>query len=617
MPRHSNITFMLAPPDESPAPNNRYIYNKKQRADYRASCETMNLFKRKQRNSLLSTFIAVNSLTCSVTGKKDVYLHTPPNIIIPANFMISSKTSRSIECSEMIISSRNKSNSILHPMNNCIQRVPRGGGGLGNTNDATRSNNGPGTNQPPSQTTTIRKQKTLNTLHQTSFLIVASTSIVAFSPLPSLLRHLGNGSSISSSSSPQEQAVKILSVLSALSASIELFLSPIVGVWIDTFGRKQPASLLYGLITLANLGVVLYPSVASICVSRMVNVIISGFLMIVANAIIGDVFSSSSSSKDGYDTAGVPKVKEDDVHGKDQMGSTIGRQAAAVSLGFLFGSLVGGRLMELGERAPYALASIFSALAALNMAWKMNDSLQYSSGAARQCTHHWNWGLLRQKVRDAPLSSIQLLFHYGSHMRTLALLMLLQSAPMYMGDVFQVFARDEWGLLPKDFGGLIALFGILGILSNLSLSPVLKILGIRKFTLFAILSSLLSPTAVVLFSTYTPFLIAACFGFYSSAQKVGTSAAMTSLAYDLGIPQGELAGQKASMSALLKIICPVLYSWLYLKGKSMSLDVREVSSDSTPFLGIATALGKVGGKMPFLLNVLLGVVAFGVTWKNI
>jgi len=49
----------------------------------------------------------------------------------------------------------------------------------------------------------------------------------------------------------------------------------------------------------------------------------------------------------------------------------------------------------------------------------------------------------------------------------------------------------------------------------------------------------------------------------------------------------------------------------------MSLDVTEVSSDSTPFLGIATALGKVGGKMPFLLNVLLGAVAFGVTWKNI
>lgn len=92
---------------------------------------------------------------------------------------------------------------------------------------------------------------------------------------------------------------------------------------------------------------------------------------------------------------------------------------------------------------------------------------------------------------------------------------------------------------------------------------------------------------------------------------------MTSLAYDLGIPQGELAGQKASMSALLKIICPVLYSWLYLKGKSMSVDVTEGSSDSTPFLGIATVLGKVGGKMPFLLNVLLGLVAFGVTWKNI
>ncbi len=91
---------------------------------------------------------------------------------------------------------------------------------------------------------------------------------------------------------------------------------------------------------------------------------------------------------------------------------------------------------------------------------------------------------------------------------------------------------------------------------------------------------------------------------------------MTSLAYDLGIPQGELAGQKASMSALLKIICPVLYSWLYLKGKSLGADVI-ISSDSTDFLGIAMPLNKVGRKLPFVLNALLGLVAFGVTWKNI
>ena len=39
-------------------------------------------------------------------------------------------------------------------------------------------------------------------------------------------------------------------------------------------------------------------------------------------------------------------------------------------------------------------------------------------------------------------------------MRTLALLLLLQSAPAYMGDVFQVFAKEVWGIKPQEFANL-------------------------------------------------------------------------------------------------------------------------------------------------------------------
>ena len=122
--------------------------------------------------------------------------------------------------------------------------------------------------------------------------------------------------------------------------------------------------------------------------------------MIVANAVIGDIFSSNGDNDDS-----------DNVHSKDKMGSTLGIQAATISLGFLFGSLAGGRLIEHGERAAYGCALIFSALATLNVGLRMMDSLELAPSTTH--SHTWNWSLLRRKVLEAPLSSIQLLVHYG------------------------------------------------------------------------------------------------------------------------------------------------------------------------------------------------------------
>jgi len=145
----------------------------------------------------------------------------------------------------------------------------------------------------------IIKRQTLNTLHQTSFLMVAATSMVVFAPLPSLTAYLERSISKTTSNTmtPQAKAVQILSILSAVSAAIELFLSPLVGVVIDTFGRRIPMTLFASVIGFANLGVVLHPSIVTICISRMVNVLLGGFLVIIANAVIADLFTSTSNSK--------------------------------------------------------------------------------------------------------------------------------------------------------------------------------------------------------------------------------------------------------------------------------------------------------------------------------
>jgi hypothetical protein len=201
-------------------------------------------------------------------------------------------------------------------------------------------------------------------------------------------------------------------------------------------------------------------------------------------------------------------------------------------------------------------------------------------------------------------------------MRTLALLLLLQSAPIYMGDVFQVFAKEEWGLRPNEFGQIVALFGVLGIVSNTTLSLILKSVGLRTFSLFAIVSSLFFPLTAIFTNSYRHVLIAGSIGLYAGAQKVGTTTAITSLANDLGVPQGQLQGEKASMLALLKIVCPVVYSALYLKGKEWSMSCSITDNEGSR-LALQMMMGKFGKKMPFVLNCILGLSAFAVTWQNL
>ena len=399
------------------------------------------------------------------------------------------------------------SNIIRHRQNQIIGMAPtaaaaanpltaRGGGGGGSSGTPSRQVIPPlasavSCNHANNNNDDDLRAKTLTTLLQTSFLIAASVSMVMFSPLPSITRHLANSNNNnnnnnnlmkSSSSSlpllhPEARAIQLLSILSSTSASIELLLSPFVGSLVDSplLGRKCSSIILHACIACGNLCVVLHPGVTSICLSRMVNVVAGGFLVIVTNTVIADVFafkpspppslssqttrtSSSSSSTSGSNN-------------NEQMGSVLGKQAAYASLGFLLGSVVGGRLTEYGERVAYGTALVLSVLATANVVFRMEESLEIgntrssSSGGGgttrikdtEEKVIHDDVILpsLKDGYWEKPLSSIRLFYQYGSHMRTLALLLLLQSAPMFMGDVFQMFAKEEWGLHPKDFSNLV------------------------------------------------------------------------------------------------------------------------------------------------------------------
>lgn len=430
-----------------------------------------------------------------------------------------------------------------------------------------------------------RRRRTLNTLHQSSFLIVVATTIVGFTPLPALTRHYLKTSSQSSPDDANGRAVWLLALLSAASGASELVISPLIGTVLDSFGRRSPSVLLYGLISLASLGAALRPGLVSICISRIVNTIVGGFLGIVANTSIADLFDDDRTS----------------------MGGALARQAAYLSLGFLSGSVAGGRLTTMYEgkvEVIYAASFVLSLLAVLNVKFRLIDTREFTREATERTV--FDAKFLRRRLIDAPVASLQLLFSYGKKMRILAIILLLQSAPMLMGDVFQVFAKEQWGFQPKDFGNLIALFGVLGIICNVSLSPLVQRFGLRCFSLFAIASSMLFPITTLFTDTYRYVVVAAVLGLYGQAQKIGTSAAIAGLANDLALPMGKLQGEKASLLALLKIIVPVIYSSLYLTGKKWNT-----------MTGSSRIEKMIGQKLPFVMNVILGAFTFMLTWRHI
>lgn len=159
-----------------------------------------------------------------------------------------------------------------------------------------------------------------------------------------------------------------------------------------------------------------------------------------------------------------------------------------------------------------------------------------------------------------------------------------------MGDVLQVFAKQEWNLSTKEYSSFIAFWSVAGIVANSVGSFLVQTLGIKRFMGIATLSSMCAPIGACFFG-FRGTVVGSVMGFLGAAQSMGINAALVSQGKASGVPQGELAGERASMVALLKVIGPILYSTLYVQGR-----------------------GKLGMRqLPFVFNIILAASAFVVS----
>lgn len=219
--------------------------------------------------------------------------------------------------------------------------------------------------------------------------------------------------------------------------------------------------------------------------------------------------------------------------------------------------------------------------------------LKESLHSSKRIPFNENKSVIKKQLLQSPLSSCtNILTRHSKEVRNLAILIMIQSLPSHMHDTFQILVRSEWGVGMKEFSSFIAMYGMVNIFSNVVGSQLVIKLGIKHFTGIATLSSALAPLGAFFFS-FRGMIMGLFAGFLAPAQMLGVTSSLYVEGAKSNVPQGELAGERSSFLALAKVVGPLWYSFLYVKGKQV--------------------LGT--GFLPFLFNVTCALTAFGISQR--
>lgn len=404
--------------------------------------------------------------------------------------------------------------------------------------------------------------RTLNVIYASTFLTSMGGSLSALAPVQILVPLLSHS-----------KTTALLSAISSLGALVEIIWAGRAGRLLDDVGRKPVFLAILAALSSSMAITAIKPGVVTICLVKLISSLAFGLNLVATQTMISDIVASSSEEDQATST-------------NRRLSSAFGIQRAVMSLGFLLGVVGAGALTDpQNVRIVYCTSFVIEATAFGLVKWGLSETLDTSLviPSAKQTNVKW-WSSI--------LDCTNLLMRRGHDVRILALILCLSTMPQFMGDIFQVFTQAQWGLSPQSYASLLAMFGSIGILSNILGSRLVQKWGIKRFTGIAILSSTVTSAATA-FGGYRGSIAGLLIGFLGPAQSIGIVASLVGKSASSGIPNGKLAGERASLIALLKVLAPIWYSILYIQGQNI--------------LGIRT--------LPFLFDVCIRGVALILSQK--
>lgn len=329
---------------------------------------------------------------------------------------------------------------------------------------------------------------------------------------------------------PTEIAL-LLGRLGSASALMEVLLSNSFGKLSDAVGRK-PFMLAAPAITIAARSMVIFnPTLPVLIGSRLITTLVVPVYWLAYQAMMADAYGNNTT----------------------KLAVVGSRVQAGMGLGYAIASLAGGPLAQRDIRLAYA-ASCTAGLCVLGC---ISLGLRETLTRSRRTKFQWRGG--------SPLAFVNL-FRRSLLSAKLNLVVLCQSLTNGMGDLWQVLARELRGWGPAQCGRFAALAGVANMLGTLLTGPSLRMLGARGHTVATTCASAASATVyggatsnALAFSGVVPMALGA-------GKGQATSARITNLGKQLGVPQGQLAAERNTLNAIIKVIAPSLYAWLFAVG---------------------------------------------------
>jgi len=354
-------------------------------------------------------------------------------------------------------------------------------------------------------------------LQLTAFVFVLGLSLVTLTPAKEVTTRMGT-----------EAGMRLLTLLTTGSAAAEIAFSPLVGSLTDSIGRKPVLLVTCFSVFAVNLATAVCPTVPLIALSKLVSSLVVGIFFLAAGAILAD------------------RLRDDPA----KLAAASGSLFAVVNGGFGVG-IAASELLPSGLRWRYGISALISLLG-FGLAARVRESLSDEDR-------------LPFEVRSFNPFAFTRLFFMSRAMSLLALLSMLTLLPIFMGDTLQVFALTQWQLTMPQVSQLFTGVAVSGVIANVVGGRLIRALGLQLFTAIATVSTLLFWIG---FSSGRVRVAVACaaVGLLGPARTLGATTVMTTEGARLGVPQGQLSGDRANMMAWLKVLGPLGYGTLYVRG---------------------------------------------------
>lgn len=328
----------------------------------------------------------------------------------------------------------------------------------------------------------------------------------------------------------------LLGQLGSASAFCEVLLSGGFGKLADAIGRKPILVAAPVISVLARAYVVFDPSLNVLIVARLISMLSVPIYWLAYAASIADLYGGNTT----------------------QLAVVNSRLQAAMGLGFAVSSVVGGWLAAKDIRLAYFASCVLGTVVLILHAFLMRETLPVK----KRVPFKWSG--------SSPLAFTQL-FKRGPLFAKFNTVVLFQSLTNGMGDLWQVLARELRGWGAAQCGKFAALAGIATMLGTLLTGPSIRRLGARGHTLASTAASAVTSlvlghatTNIIAYSAVVPLA-------FGAGKHMATSARIVNLGQELGVPQGQLSAERNTLNAIIKVVAPSIYAWLFAYGASHAM----------------------------------------------